>query len=542
MTKKRKMLISLFFVVILLIGVSGFMVYSNGIKKPETNEWTTQTRNSVSIHDPAVRSVIDENGEETFYAFGTHVAQAKTKDFSTWEVPHMTEYENMEDNILFGNTNENLEETFEWAGYDDADSKNGYNLWAPDVIWNDQFEWSSGSKGAYLMYYSASSTWRRSAIVLMASPSIEGPYTYVDTIVYSGFTSEDATDGSDRNIQYEGTHLPELISEGKISEFNEKWVRLGGREYNTDYAPNALDPAPFYDENGKFWLVYGSWSGGIHLLELEDETGKPIYPSEDGMTEDGRTIDRYFGTKIFGGYHQSGEGPYIVYDNETGYYNLWLTYGGLAANGGYNMRVFRSETVEGPYIDAKGQSAIFEPASTNSDYGIKLLGNYQFTGLKQGYRAPGHNSVVKKQDGEWLLVFHSRFNQGTEAHEVRAHQMMHNEEDWLVPLPYAYTGNSADVAQLTPEAFSGNFEFINHGTENSSEMIDTISIDLTEDGNISGDLIGSWSLSDQNLLTITTNQGIYKGVAAKQLDEFGEERIVFSAFGDTNEMIWGIRP
>lgn len=542
MTKKRKMLISLFFVVILLIGVSGFMVYSSGIKRPKTNDWTTQTRNNVSIHDPAVRSVIDENGEETFYAFGTHVAQAKTKDFSTWEVPHMTEYENMEDNILFGNTNENLEETFEWAGYDDADSKNGYNLWAPDVIWNDQFEWSSGSKGAYLMYYSASSTWRRSAIVLMASPSIEGPYTYVDTIVYSGFTSEDATDGSDRNIQYEGTHLPELISEGKISEFNEKWVRLGGREYNTDYAPNALDPAPFYDENGKFWLVYGSWSGGIHLLELEDETGKPIYPSEDGMTEDGRTIDRYFGTKIFGGYHQSGEGPYIVYDNETGYYNLWLTYGGLAANGGYNMRVFRSETVEGPYIDAKGQSAIFEPASTNSDYGIKLLGNYQFTGLKQGYRAPGHNSVVKKQDGEWLLVFHSRFNQGTEAHEVRAHQMMHNEEDWLVPLPYAYTGNSADVAQLTPEAFSGNFEFINHGTENSSEMIDTISIDLTEDGNISGDLIGSWSLSDQNLLTITTNQGIYKGVAAKQLDEFGEERIVFSAFGDTNEMIWGIRP
>lgn len=542
MTKKRKMLISLFFVVILLIGVSGFMVYSSGIKRPKTNDWTTQTRNNVSIHDPAVRSVIDENGEETFYAFGTHVAQAKTKDFSTWEVPHMTEYENMEDNILFGNTNENLEETFEWAGYDDADSKDGYNLWAPDVIWNDQFEWSSGSKGAYLMYYSASSTWRRSAIVLMASPSIEGPYTYVDTIVYSGFTSEDATDGSDRNIQYEGTHLPELISEGKISEFNEKWVRLGGREYNTDYAPNALDPAPFYDENGKFWLVYGSWSGGIHLLELEDETGKPIYPSEDGMTEDGRTIDRYFGTKIFGGYHQSGEGPYIVYDNETGYYNLWLTYGGLAANGGYNMRVFRSETVEGPYIDAKGQSAIFEPASTNSDYGIKLLGNYQFTGLKQGYRAPGHNSVVKKQDGEWLLVFHSRFNQGTEAHEVRAHQMMHNEEDWLVPLPYAYTGNSADVAQLTPEAFSGNFEFINHGTENSSEMIDTISIDLTEDGNISGDLIGSWSLSDQNLLTITTNQGIYKGVAAKQLDEFGEERIVFSAFGDTNEMIWGIRP
>ncbi|MFC6465735.1 glycoside hydrolase family 43 protein [Marinilactibacillus sp. GCM10026970] len=542
MSKKKKIAIGIFFAVILLIGVSGFMVYSNGIKRPSTNEWTTQTRNTVSIHDPAVRSVINEDGEEMFYLFGTHVAQAKTKNFSTWEVPHMTEYENMEDNIIFGNTNENLQETFEWAGHDDADSKGGYNLWAPDVIWNDQFEWSTGAKGAYLMYYSASSTWRRSAIVLMASPSIEGPYTYVDTIIYSGFTSEDATDGSDRNINYEGTHLPELISEGKVSEFNEKWVRLGGREYNTDYAPNALDPAPFYDENGKFWLVYGSWSGGIHLLELEDATGKPIYPGVDGITEDGRTIDRYFGTKLFGGYHQSGEGPYIVYDEDTGYYNLWLTYGGLVANGGYNMRVFRSETVDGPYVDAKGQTAIFESGSLNSDYGIKLLGNYDFTGLEQGYRAPGHNSAVKTQNGEWLLVFHSRFNQGTEAHEVRAHHMIHNEDNWLVPMPYAFKGEYADTAPLTLEEFSGNFEFINHGTENSSEMIETLMIDLTEESEIAGDLQGSWTLSDQNLLTITTNEAIYKGVAAKQQDEFGEERIVFSAFGDNNEMIWGIRP
>ena len=62
----------------------------------------------------------------------------------------MREYENMEDNILFGDTNENLKETFEWAGYDDADSAGGYNLWAPDVIYNEDFEWGNGETGAYL--------------------------------------------------------------------------------------------------------------------------------------------------------------------------------------------------------------------------------------------------------------------------------------------------------------------------------------------------------------------------------------------------------
>ncbi|WP_244244740.1 glycoside hydrolase family 43 protein [Marinilactibacillus kalidii] len=544
MKKNKKILIGLASVIILVIGVSGYMVYSSGIDQPETKEWSTQTRDRVSVHDPAIRSVIDENGEETFYVFGTHVSQAKTKDFKTWEVPNSTEYENMDDNIIFGNTDENLAETFEWAGHDDADSSrgSGYGLWAPDVIYNEDFKWSNGKKGAYLMYYSASSTWRRSAIVLMASPSIEGPYKYIDTIIYSGFTSEDSTDGSDRNINYEGTHLPELIDEGKVSGFNEKWVRMSGREYNTDYAPNAIDPAPFYDENGKFWLVYGSWSGGIHLLELEDETGKPIYPGEDGMTEDGRTIDRYFGTKLFGGFHQSGEGPYIVYDKESGYYNLFLTYGGLAANGGYNMRVFRSETVDGPYVDAKGQTAIFEGGDVNSDYGIKLLGNYNMTGIERGYRAPGHNSAVQTQDDDWLLVFHTRFDEGTEEHQVRAHQMLHNSEDWLVPLPYEYRGESANTEDISEEAIIGNYEYINHGTGNSTEMIDPLSIDLNEDGTISGDIQGSWNLSDKNMITIEVDDTTFKGIAAEQVDELGENRIVFSAFGDNNEMIWGIKP
>lgn len=531
------------FILILLLGVGGCNMSSDGVSKPDSHNWETISAERVSIHDPAVRSVTNDEGEEEFYVFGTHVAQAKSKNLVNWEVPHMTEYENMEDSIIFGNTNENLQKTFEWAGYDDADSAGGYNLWAPDVIWNEKFEWENGDTGAYLMYYSASSTWRRSAIVVMASPDIEGPFNYVDTIIYSGFTSRDSTDGSDRNINFEGTHLPELIENGVINEFNDIWVRGAGTEYNTDYAPNAIDPAPFYDEDENFWLVYGSWSGGIHLLELNDATGTPVYPGEDGITEDGRSIDRYFGIKLSGGYHQSGEGPYIVYDSESGYYNLWITYGALQAHGGYNMRLFRSEAVEGPYIDAQGNTGLIERGDVNENYGIKLMGNYTIPGIRNsGYRAPGHNSVLKDQNGNWFLVFHTRFNNGTEQHEVRVHPMLKNRNDWLVPLPYEYRGQVFQADGISRDDIIGEYVFVNHGTNNSSDMVPSLQIRLNADGTISEEVNGNWEIDESGYLNLHIEDVMYSGIVTEQHDEYDELRTVFAAFGDNNEMIWGIKP
>ena len=537
--KRKYLFLTLAFLVIISAGCA---MGAGKIKPPKNVKWETNSFDKVSVHDPSVESVINEDGEEEFYIFGSHIGQAKTKDFLTWEVPFMREYENMEDNILFGDTNENLKETFEWAGYDDADSAGGYNLWAPDVIYNEDFEWGNGETGAYLLYYSATSTWRRSAIVMLASQDIEGPYEYVDTIIYSGFTSVDSTDGSERNTNYEATNLPDLIDDGTISEFNEEWVRNNGREYNTDYAPNAIDPAAFYDEDDKLWLGYGSWSGGIYLLELDSATGKPIYPGEDGVTEDGRVIDRYFGVKISGGYHQSGEGPFFGYDDETGYYYMWVTYGGLQSNGGYNMRLFRSEEATGPYVDMKGNTGIIEQGENNENYGIKLLGNYDIPGLKgNGYRAVGHNSVIKDKDGNWFNIFHTRFNTFGEEHEVRVHQMLRNSDDWLIPLPYQYSGDIAEIAHLEDEDIVGNYEMVNHGTENSSEMLDTLSIVLEDDGKISGDQEGQWSLDEDGYLKMTIDDVEYDGFFTELSDEEDQTRTVFAAYGTDNDMIWGIK-
>jgi len=39
---------------------------------------------------------------------------------------------------------------------------------------------------------------------------------------------------------------------------------------------NAIDPDIFFDATGRLWLTYGSWLGGIRMVELDKTTGKPL--------------------------------------------------------------------------------------------------------------------------------------------------------------------------------------------------------------------------------------------------------------------------
>ena len=193
-----------------------------------------------------------------------------------------------------------------------------------------------------------------------------------------------------------------------------KSVINGG--WNEKYAPNAIDPTIFFGKDGKMYMSYGSWSGGIFIHELDETTGAVKYPGEDGTESiSGNFIDRYFGTHIAGGNHQSGEGSYILYDEESGYYYMYETYGGLLSSGGYNMRLFRSKNVYGPYTDAVGNNAK-DSGKDNDRYGIKLIGNYQFTN-QPGYRAAGHNSALIDDDGQRYLFYHQRFDSPGSQHE-----------------------------------------------------------------------------------------------------------------------------
>lgn len=502
----------------------------------------TATPRRVSVHDP---SILKADGE--YYVFGSHLAYAKSTDLVNWQqcYPDYNADRNWKTNSIYGNILDNLSESFQWAGYDDGDCSNGsLAVWAPDVIWNPHYEWDDGTKGAYMAYYSASSTWRRSCIGFAVSKNATGPYSYRDTLVYSGFTTTGAVDGaSTRNTKWDNDYLnlKELIQEGTLEGVSSKWFFDDGN-YNTNYAPNAIDPTLFFDKDGKLWMVYGSWSGGLYLLEIDERTGTAKYPGKDDTDPvSGNFIDRYFGTHIAGGNHQSGEGPYILYDEQTDYYYLYETYGGLLGDGGYNMRLFRSKNVTGPYEDAKGQNAN-KNNRNNDNYGIKLIGNYRFPENTKGYTAAGHNSALIDDDGSHYLIYHQRFSDNIYYHEVRVHQQFMNEDGW--PVTAVYENRGETIAHYTKEDVAGTYNIINHGTATNATMITSSELNLGTDGTVSGNFTGTWEMTageNYDFITITTGSTVYKGVLFRQYNDKAvpEQVMTFSAIGNNNTSLWG---
>lgn len=503
----------------------------------------------VNVHDP---SIIKADG--TYYIFGTHMADARSTDLVNWtqinkdwnarETPDAWKQDS-----IYGDVLNNYARSFEWAGYNDANCSNdGLALWAPDVKYNPYYEWKDGTKGAYMLYYSASSTWKRSCIGYAVAKEVEGPYEYVDTILYSGFSKDNETDQSQRDTKWDNDylHFTELIKKGTISDISDNWFTSSG-SYNTSYCPNAIDPTLFFDADQNLYLVYGSWSGGLWIHSVDRRTGGINYPGEDRIEDvSGNVTDRYFGTRVSGGNGQSGEGPYIYYDKETEYFYLYETYGGLEANGGYNMRLFRSKYVYGSYVDAAGRNAR-ENKTKGDSYGIKLIGNYQFTN-QPGYRSAGHNSALFEEGKGRYLVYHQRFDELSKKnkgyHEVRVRQQFLNEDNW--PVHAVYENRGETIGHYQQSDVTGAYEIINHGTKTEKKMLDTQKIELHEDGTITGDVSGTWEKSTKpeaayDFVTLRIGDTVYKGFFFRQWNEkeTPEQVMTFSAIGNDNTCLWG---
>lgn len=509
---------------------------------------------NASVHDP---SIIKDPKTGTYYVFGSHIDGAKSTDLVNWD--KFTNGYTTPNNKVYGDLSANLSESFEWAGENDADSKGGYAVWAPDVFWNKHYVNEDGTKGAYMIYYSVSSTYIRSAIGIAVSKNIEGPFKYVDTIMYSGFTNKDAYDrNSEVNKHWENTNIEDLVEEGHIDGVNPNWFTESG-EYNNKLYTNAIDANILQAENNKLYMTYGSWSGGTFILELDKKTGLPKYPGKDGETKDGRMVDRYFGTKIASGYGRSAEGTYAVYDKETDYYYLYITYGGLASDGGYQMRQFRSKNPDGPYVDAKGNPAVFPESfdigvgnfpgnDDHKDIGNKMMGNFLFkrdlgepgTGNGIGYLSPGHNSYLIDQElGKEFIVTHARFPEQGEMHEVRVHQTFKNKDDWPVPTPYRYAGET--IKKVSETDVAGDYKYINHGKEITGELTESTWITFNRDHTISGAVTGTWELYGNYRAKVTIdNEGTYDGVFIRQYDPVSQSWVMtFSAMSDEGIVVWG---
>ena len=470
-----------------------------------------ETIKDVAVHDP---SIIKEDG--TYYIFGSHMAAASSTDLTNW--------------TLIGNGYSGKNKVFtdlknyDSGEFDYAGNKASLNptedgephVWAPDVIYNE-------AQGLYYMYYCTSSNWNTSDIVYATSENVDGPYEWKGTLIYSGFTVD----------TIEATNVLDYVDEETaIDEYTQK----AGYEYNYKEYPNAIDPTVFYDADGKMWMVYGSWSGGIFLLEIDESTGEVIHPEADPDNN----VDPYFGKRLLGGGHTSIEAPYILYDADAGYYYLYVAYGELTRGGGYQIRVFRSETVDGDYVDMNGARP--DIGDANAFYGLKLSGNYYLPSLEMGYKATGHCSAMIDDDGKRYICYHTRFDMQSETHTPRVKQYFINEEGWPCMLPYATNGETISDTGYEEESLVGRYYVVNQGTGIDSEVAEPFILYLNADGSIVGeDIEGSWKVTDNSCYVhITYDDKEYSGVFCQMQDEAGTDVMTFTAAG-SNESIWGVK-
>ncbi|MEH1100884.1 family 43 glycosylhydrolase [Micromonospora sp. CPCC 205561] len=195
------------------------------------------------------------------------------------------------------------------------------NLWAPDLSYHD---------GRYHLYYSASTFGsNRSAIFLATS-----------------------TTGASGSWTNQG-----LVVESRTTD-----------------TFNAIDPNLVVDDQGRWWLSFGSFWSGIRMIELDPTTGRRLGTAMHSLASYGPGI----------------EAPVIV--KRGAWYYLYVSFDRCCqgASSTYRVMVGRSAVVTGPFVDRAGRDM-------RSGGGTQLLASH---GAVHG---PGHQAVLADTDGDHLF-------------------------------------------------------------------------------------------------------------------------------------------
>ncbi len=272
------------------------------------------------------------------------------------------------------------------------------DVWAPDIV----------KVGNEYRLYCSNSSWgvRQSCIFLAVADSAEGPF-------------------EPRGIVLKTTEDKENSSE-----------------------TNAIDANIITDvATGEMYMIYGSFWGGVRAIKLDTETG---LAAEEGL---GTCLAR---RPVW----TSGaiEGPYMVYNPDTEYYYLFVSYGSLKSD--YNIRVGRSKSILGPFVDFNGRELTDMTDEDNS------VGQMVFCGYNwndgTAYMGPGHNSVLHDTDDRWYLVCHIReknFTGTPEPSTMQIRRIYWTREGWPVVSPEPYSGEVEQ--EISKEVLEGRYERIN---------------------------------------------------------------------------------
>jgi len=229
-------------------------------------------------------------------------------------------------------------------------NQNGH-LWAPDIHYHD---------GKYHLYYSVSA--------------------WMDFNSSIGYATNSTLDPSDSTYKW--------VDEGCVISY-----KNGGE------GVNVIDPNLFIDQDGKAWLLYGSYKAGLRLVELDRNTGK----LKDEVNPDLTVLTSSL-----------GEGVYLLYSK--GYYYIFASRGrccsGLEST--YQVVMGRSKTIKGPYSTKEGKSWV------DNNYTLFMEGDYEQPGK-------GHNGFIT-ENGITSIVYHA-YTRAAEGASLLVIRPVYEDED-----------------------------------------------------------------------------------------------------------------
>jgi len=222
-------------------------------------------------------------------------------------------------------------------------NRGGRDFWAPDVR-------QVGDR--YLLYYSVSSFGKNtSAIGVAANPTLD--------------PADPAYGWSDQGS---------VIQSSPQDDFN------------------AIDPAVYQDQDGSLWLAFGSFWGGIKMIQLDPKTGKRIAAE----------------SPVYSLAHSDSiEAPFL-YRHADNYY-LFVNWGFCCrgTNSTYEIRVGRSDKITGPYLDRDGKDLL-------------LGGGTPVLASEDVFLGPGHAGILKVQDRYWFgFHFYNGAQRGMPTYAIR---------------------------------------------------------------------------------------------------------------------------
>ncbi|MFP9113349.1 arabinan endo-1,5-alpha-L-arabinosidase [Flavobacterium sp. RHBU_3] len=355
------------------------------------------------------------------------------------------------------------------------------SLWAPYIM-------KVGSE--YRLYYSLSSSTPRLSVIGLATASAPlGPWTEKGIVV---------TSRNDSTIQ-----------------------------------TNAIDPTVVIDQSGRHWMYYGSAWDGIYKLELNPATGLVKTSGDKGV----RVAQRGFTGGVVNG---NIEGPEVIYNAQFNKYYLFISYDWLQTK--YNVRVGRSDSPEGPFLDFNGNDINNE----QDDYPM-ILAPYKFNG-HSGWQGVAHCSVFDDGTGSYYMAHQGRPGENSYYMDLHVRKIFWTEEGWPVVSPERYA--AVEQTAIAATDLVGNYEQIilgynvvpGYGDEQTSPDFQTsVSLTLDAAGTINGSANNHWSYSAP-WLTLTWSNGYTDKLhveRGRDWENAVQSTILLSGLNNAGTAVWG---